>query len=67
VRRFRDCLERHGNSYTIHVYRDASLGWLNDTMPERYRRAQAEAWAQQRVFLRDVLAPDYDRSRRVQR
>ena len=60
--RFRDCLERHGKSYTIHVYRDAPHDWLNDTMPGGYRRAQAEAWAQQRVFLREVLAPDYDRS-----
>jgi len=57
VWRFRDCLERHGKSYTIHVYHDAPNGWLNDTMPGRYRRAQAEAaWAQQRVFRRKVLA-----------
>ena len=68
MRRFCDCLERHGKSYTIHVYRDAPHGWLNDTVPGRYRRVQAEAaWAQQRVFLREVLAPDYGRSRRVQR
>ena len=46
IRRFRDCLDRHGKSYGIHVYRDAPHGWLNDTMPGRYRRAQAEAaWA----------------------
>ena len=38
IRRFRDCLERHGKSYDIHVYRDAPHGWLNDTMPGRYRR-----------------------------
>ena len=36
-------------------------------MPGRYRRAQAEAgWALQLAFLNDVLAPGYDRSRRVQ-
>jgi len=28
---------------TIKVYADAPHGWLNDTMPGRYRRAQAEA------------------------
>ncbi len=68
VRRFRDCLERHGKTYSIHVYRDAPHGWLNDTMPGRYRRAQAEAaWADQRAFLRQVLAPGYDRSTRMQR
>jgi carboxymethylenebutenolidase len=68
IRRFRDCLERHGKTYSIHVYRDAPHGWLNDTMPGRYRRAQAEAaWADQRAFLQQVLAPGYDRSTRVQR
>ena len=68
VRRLRDCLDRHRKSYDIHVYRDAPHGWLNDTMPGRYRRAQAEAaWADQRAFLREVLAPHYDKSRRMQR
>ena len=67
VRRFRDCLERHGRSFSVHVYRDAPHGWLNDTMPGRYRRAQAEAaWADQRTFLQQVLAPGYDRSTRMQ-
>jgi hypothetical protein len=38
------------------------------TMPGRYRRAHAEAaWADQRAFLTGVLAPDYDRTIRVQR
>jgi hypothetical protein len=37
-------------------------------MPGRYRRAQAEAaWAEQHAFLRQVLAPGYDRSTRAQR
>jgi carboxymethylenebutenolidase len=67
IRRLRDCLERHGKSYDIHVYRDAPHGWLNDTMPGRYRRAQAEAaWAHQLAFLEQVLAPGYDRSTRMQ-
>jgi carboxymethylenebutenolidase len=68
VRKLRDCLERHGKPYDIHVYRDAPHGWLNDTMPGRYRRAQAEAaWADQRVFLRAALAPDRNRTQIVQR
>jgi carboxymethylenebutenolidase len=63
VRRFRDCLERHGKSYRIHVYRDAPHGWLNETMPGRYRGAQAQAaWAVASAFLKQALAPDYDRS-----
>jgi carboxymethylenebutenolidase len=67
VRRFRDSLERCGKSFRIHVYPDAPHGWLNNTMPGRYRRVQAEAaWAQQRAFLHEVLASDYDSSRRMQ-
>jgi carboxymethylenebutenolidase len=67
VRRLRDRLERHGKSFRIHLYPGAPHGWLNDTMPGRYRRAQAEAsWQDQLDFLATVLAPDYDRKRIVQ-
>jgi carboxymethylenebutenolidase len=67
VRRFRDCVDRYGKSYTIRIYPGAPHGWLNDTMPGRYRREQAEAaWALQLAFLQQVLDPSYDRSRRVQ-
>jgi carboxymethylenebutenolidase len=67
VRRFRDALDRHDKSYHIKVYAGAPHGWLNDTMPGRYRREQAEAgWALQLAFLARVLDPGYDRSRRVQ-
>jgi carboxymethylenebutenolidase len=66
VRRLRDTLDRHDKTYTIKVYPGAPHGWLNDTMPGRYRREQAEAgWALQRAFLETVLDPGYDRSRRV--
>jgi carboxymethylenebutenolidase len=42
-------------------------GWLNDTMPGRYRRDGAEAaWALQLAFLKRVFDPGYDKSRRVQ-
>src|SRR5260370_1933875 len=43
VRRFRNCLETHKTSYDIHVYAGAPHGSLNDTMPGRYRKAQAPA------------------------
>ena len=67
VQRFRNCLEARRKSYDIHVYEGAPHGWLNDTMPGRYRRAQAEAaWALQIAFLERVLDPGYDRARRVQ-
>jgi carboxymethylenebutenolidase len=67
VRQFRDCLDRHGKNYTIKVFPGAPHGWLNDTMPGRYRREAAEAaWALQLEFLRRVLDPGYDRTRLVQ-
>ena len=67
VRRFRDSLDRHDKSYMIKVYAGAPHGWLNDTMPGRYRREQAEAaWVLQLAFLERVLDPSYDRSRRTQ-
>jgi len=61
VLRFRTSLETHKKSYDIHVYKDAPHGWLNDTMPGRYRKPQADAgWAAQQRFLSEVLSPDYD-------
>ena len=60
VRRMRDCLEQNKKSYDITVYAGAPHGWLNDTMPGRYRKPQAEAgWAAQQRFLAEVLAADY--------
>ncbi len=63
VRRFRNTLEKHGKSHHVEIFGGAPHGWLNDTMPGRYRRPQAEAaWKMQREFLARVLALDYDRS-----
>ena len=60
VRRFRNAFEDAGKSYEIHVFGQAPHGWLNDTMPGRYRKAEAEAgWAAQQAFLMRVLAPGY--------
>jgi len=60
VRRFRDALEARRKSYEIHLYAGAPHGWLNDTMPGRYRKAQAEAgWAAQQRFLREVFAGEW--------
>lgn len=68
VRRFRDCLERHGKSFDIGVYPSAPHGFLNETMPGRYRRAEAEAaWSRQIEFLQAAFDCRRDRSRIVQR
>lgn len=68
IRKFRDCLEKHGKSFDIGVYPGAPHGFFNDTMPGRYRRAEAEAaWSRQLEFLRAAFDPALDRSRVVQR
>ena len=57
VRRFRNTLEAHKKTYDMHVYAGAPHGWLNDTMPGRYRAPQADAgWADQQLFLKKVFA-----------
>jgi len=62
--RFRDSLEKHKKSYEIHLYAGAPHGWLNDTMPGRYRRAQADAaWSAQQRFLRSVFADGWSNDR----
>jgi carboxymethylenebutenolidase len=69
VRKFRSVLESKGKTFEINIYRGAPHGWLNDTMPGRYRRAQAEAaWADQLIFLDEVFAGGFeDTTTKVQR
>ncbi len=62
VRRFREELEQANKSYRIRIFRGAPHGWLNDTMPGRYRpEAAEEAWSELTSFLRSTLAGDRDR------
>jgi carboxymethylenebutenolidase len=61
VLRFRNCLEANKKSYDIHIYLGAPHGWLNDTMPGRYRKTEAEAgWAAQQRFLAEVFSGQWD-------
>src|SRR5215472_2370009 len=64
VQRLRNRLEAHRKSYNIHLYAGAPHGWLNDTMPGRYRKLQAEAgWAAQQRFLSRVFAGGFEAQR----
>jgi carboxymethylenebutenolidase len=64
VQRLRNTLEAHNKSFDIHIYKGAPHGWLNDTMPGRYRKQQAEAgWAAQQHFLSEVFAGAYEPKR----
>jgi carboxymethylenebutenolidase len=68
VKRFRATLEKHDVSYEITIYKDAPHGWLNATMPERYREAQAlAAWNAQLDFIARVFGGRFAPSRVDQR
>lgn len=55
VQEFRAKLERLRKSYEFKLYPEAPHGWLNDTMPGRYRQPESEAaWAHAMDFLTRV-------------
>lgn len=57
IRRMRNALEDGRRSYRIKVYPDVPHGWLNDTMPGRYRAEPAQqAWTQLLHFLNEVYS-----------
>lgn len=63
VLRLRTSLENHDKSYQITLYADVPHGWLNDTMPGRYRpEAAKRTWAEVLAFFDRVLAKGYDGS-----
>jgi carboxymethylenebutenolidase len=56
VLRVRTALEAGKRAYRMRIYAGAPHGWLNDTMPGRFRpRAAAEAWSILHAFLEDVF------------
>ena len=57
VRRVRDALEDARRSYRMKVFADMPHGFLNDTMPGRYRAKEAaQAWQLLRAFLAEVFS-----------
>jgi carboxymethylenebutenolidase len=51
-------------SFGIRVYPDAPHGFLNDTMPGRYRQPQRDAaWSQITSFLKSVFAGEWKKDR----
>ncbi|HEY3150939.1 MAG TPA: dienelactone hydrolase family protein [Candidatus Binatia bacterium] len=66
VVRFRNCLERQKKNCHIRVYPDAPHGWLNDTMPGRYRREAAKnAWNLMMAFLKKCFSGGWSKERIV--
>ncbi|MFN0074725.1 MAG: dienelactone hydrolase family protein [Chloroflexota bacterium] len=61
---FRNLIQKHQKSYEFTMYADMPHGWLNDTMPGRYRQRAAEAvWIQMVQFLEKVSAGGFPRDR----
>jgi carboxymethylenebutenolidase len=68
ILRMRNVLEDAKKSFDIRIYPDAPHGFLNDTMPGRYRPDQAKAaWQQIITFLETVLDTGWDRERVIWR
>jgi carboxymethylenebutenolidase len=64
ILRMRSVLENAKKSFDIRIYPDAPHGFLNDTMPGRYRPKQAKAaWEQITSFLDAVLDTGWDGER----
>ncbi|HQT64820.1 MAG: hypothetical protein B7Z75_06635 [Acidocella sp. 20-57-95] len=64
VARIRTTLEAANISYRMRVVPDVPHGFLNDTMPGRYRSQQAEeAWRYLFKFLDDVLVKNWPNDR----
>jgi len=61
VRRVRDTLEAARRSYRMQVFPDVPHGFLNDTMPGRYRAKEAaQAWQLLLAFLAEVFAGQWN-------
>jgi len=64
VTRFRNCLEQAKKNCHIRIYAGAPHGWLNDTMPGRYRKEAAkDAWNLIISFLKKCFGPGWDKDR----
>lgn len=68
ILRMVEVLARARKSFDVRVYPDAPHGFLNDTMPGRFRPAQAQAaWDRIAAFLQDVFAGKFKKDRAVWR
>jgi carboxymethylenebutenolidase len=64
VARFRNCFEKVKKTYHVRLCRDAPHGWLNDTMPGRYRKEAAkDAWGLMMTFLKKCFAGGWEKDR----
>jgi len=68
VLRLRNALELHRKSYEFTLFRDMPHGWMNSTMPGRYRPKESEeAWSLILDFLNRVFQGDFPEGRVIWR
>ena len=66
VVRFRNALEKARKNCHIRIYAGAPHGWLNDTMPGRYRKEAAkDAWNLMITFLKKCFAGGWSKDKIV--
>lgn len=64
VRKLRGILEDHRKSYEFTLFRDMPHGWMNDTMPGRYRPKETDqAWSMILDFIRRAQAGAFPKDR----
>ena len=64
VRRLREAFEQSNKSYRIRIYRDAPHGWVNDTMPGRYRAdTTLDTWRELLRFFEEVFGDEWNPER----
>jgi len=68
ILRMSTVLAANRKSFSIRVYPGAPHGFLNDTMPGRYRQLQSDAaWNQIVSFLQSVIAGEWKKDRAIWR
>jgi carboxymethylenebutenolidase len=66
VRKLRGILEDNRRSYEFTLFRDMPHGWMNDTMPGRYRpKETAQVWAMILDFIRRVHEGEFPADRMI--
>jgi carboxymethylenebutenolidase len=68
MRRLRDVLEDKGKSYEFTLFRGMPHGWINDTMPGRYRPKETDqVWSMILDFIRRIESGAFPRDRVIWR
>ena len=68
VARLRGVFEAHRKSYEFKLFRDMPHGWMNSTMPGRYRPRETElVWKRILDFMERVYAGEFPKDRAIWR